>query len=81
MTLVSNIHVDKFIMDNVRKMLNGWGFNQGTYRVWTKVIEIDPNFSRLGEMMIVTILLHFLVPMRLRVTSLWSMMYYIFQGH
>jgi hypothetical protein len=48
-TLVSNLHVDMFTMDSVRKMLNGWGFNEGTYRVWTKIIEIDSNHFQIRK--------------------------------
>ena len=66
-TLVANIHIDKFTMATLNTMLTGWGIKQGTYRTWTKIVEFDPNFFRLGKMMTVMISQHMLVLLRLMV--------------
>ncbi|XP_058748392.1 uncharacterized protein LOC131621369 [Vicia villosa] len=48
-THVNDIHIDNFTMVCVKKLLNEWGYNEGTFRVWTKVVEIDPNFFQIKK--------------------------------
>ncbi|XP_058784822.1 uncharacterized protein LOC131659682 [Vicia villosa] len=48
-THVTDIHIDNFTMVCVKKLLNEWGYNEGTFRVWTKVVEIDPNFFQIKK--------------------------------
>ncbi|XP_058733420.1 uncharacterized protein LOC131605036 [Vicia villosa] len=46
-TLVTNIHISTFTMVSVHRMLIGWGYKEGSYRAWTKVVEIDPNLFQI----------------------------------
>ncbi|XP_058746525.1 uncharacterized protein LOC131619449 [Vicia villosa] len=48
-THVTDIHIDNFTMICVNKLLNEWGYNEGTFRVQTKVVEIDPNFFQIKK--------------------------------
>lgn len=48
-SLVTNIHIDKFTMVTLNRMLTGWGFKQGTYRAWTKIVEFDPIFFHISK--------------------------------
>ncbi|CAI8610900.1 unnamed protein product [Vicia faba] len=48
-TLVYGTHIDKLTMVTVPRMLTGWGYTQGTYRRWMKIIEIDANFFQIRK--------------------------------
>ncbi|XP_058741866.1 uncharacterized protein LOC131614273 [Vicia villosa] len=42
-TLVYGQYIEKWSMVVIHNLLNGWGYIEGTYIIWTKIIEIDEN--------------------------------------
>lgn len=60
-TIVSEQLIDKWSMGNIHKLVNEWGYIEGTYIMWTKILDIDDFFSKLGIVMMLTISLHTLV--------------------
>ena len=46
-TLVYGLNIDKWTMVSIHRLVTGWGYRQGTYRTWTKILEIDDNFFQI----------------------------------
>lgn len=36
--------IDKWSMVNIHKLVNVWGYIEGKYIIWTKILDIDENF-------------------------------------
>ncbi|KAI5414524.1 hypothetical protein KIW84_040139 [Lathyrus oleraceus] len=39
--------IDKWSMVNIHKLVNGWGYIEGAYKIWTKILDIDGNFFQI----------------------------------
>lgn len=48
-TIVSNQHIDKWTMAKIRKLVNIWGYKEGTYRLWMNILEIDEDFFQIRK--------------------------------
>ncbi|KAI5420339.1 hypothetical protein KIW84_044213 [Lathyrus oleraceus] len=48
-TLVSSQHIEKWTMSEVRKLVNRWGYKEGSYRLWMKILEIDEDFFQIRK--------------------------------
>src|ERR1044072_7405599 len=46
-SLVSELRLDDFSMGSIHSLLTGWGYKEGTYRVWTLNREIDDNYFQI----------------------------------
>ncbi|KAI5433621.1 hypothetical protein KIW84_020772 [Lathyrus oleraceus] len=42
-TIVYGQLIDKWSMVTIHKLVNGWGYIEKTYRMWTKILDIDEN--------------------------------------
>lgn len=39
-TIMSGKLIDKWLMVNIHKLVNMWGYIEGTYKMWTKILDI-----------------------------------------
>lgn len=47
LTIVSGKLIDKWLMVNIHNLVNGWGYIEWTYRIWTKILDIDETFFQI----------------------------------
>src|SRR3954466_777895 len=46
-TLISREHIDDWTMHHVLNLITGWGYLEGSLRLWTKIVDIDPNYFQI----------------------------------
>ncbi|KAI5384162.1 hypothetical protein KIW84_071244 [Lathyrus oleraceus] len=46
-TIVFGKLIDKWSVVNIRKLVNNWGYIKGTYKMWTKILNIYENFFQI----------------------------------
>ncbi|CAK8575777.1 unnamed protein product [Lathyrus sativus] len=46
---MSGLHIENWTIDSVHKMVNRWGYKKGSYRLWTKFLEIDESFIQIRK--------------------------------
>ncbi|XP_058765177.1 uncharacterized protein LOC131638625 [Vicia villosa] len=46
-TLVSGEHIDEWTMHHILNLVTGWGYLEGCFRLWTKIVDIDPNYFQI----------------------------------
>ncbi|KAI5434587.1 hypothetical protein KIW84_021427 [Lathyrus oleraceus] len=48
-THVSGQHINKWTIGSIRTLVNMWGYKEGTYRLWTKIMEMDEGFFQITK--------------------------------
>ncbi|XP_058767340.1 uncharacterized protein LOC131641032 [Vicia villosa] len=46
-TLITGVHIERWSQTHIQKVVSGWGYEAGSFRLWTKIPEIDPNFFQI----------------------------------
>ncbi|XP_058741808.1 uncharacterized protein LOC131614203 [Vicia villosa] len=46
-TLISGEQLDSWTVQRIQNLISGWGYLEGSYKVWTKITDIDPNYFQI----------------------------------
>ncbi|XP_058779616.1 uncharacterized protein LOC131653480 [Vicia villosa] len=46
-TLISGEHINEWTMHHVLNLVTGWRYLEGSFRLWTKILDIDPNYFQI----------------------------------
>ena len=48
-TIVSSQHINKWTMSEIHRLVNTRGYKEGSYRLWTKILEIYEDFFQIRK--------------------------------
>ncbi|XP_058726497.1 uncharacterized protein LOC131597850 [Vicia villosa] len=48
-SLVSELRLEEFTMDSIHRLVMGWGYREGTYRIWTLIREISEDYFQIRK--------------------------------
>ncbi|XP_058781430.1 uncharacterized protein LOC131655613 [Vicia villosa] len=48
-SLVSGLRLEEFTLDSIHRLVMGWGYREGTYRIWTLIREIYEDYFQIRK--------------------------------
>ncbi|XP_058749183.1 uncharacterized protein LOC131622170 [Vicia villosa] len=48
-SLVSELRLEEFTLDSIHRLVMGWGYREGTYRIWTLIREICEDYFQIRK--------------------------------